>query len=144
MKLNPKTLDQIKKYFARKKGVVAVYLYGSFAKNQATKDSDIDLGVIFRQKTIKPFSSPQMIMGDEISNLIKRKVEIQDLKLCRLDFAHRVISEGELVYASNEEERIDFEEKVLREYFDLKPFLDEYYKCLAEIAQKGELNVRYL
>jgi len=143
MKLNQVTLKKIKNFLAGKPGIAAVYLYGSFAKNKATKNSDIDLGVIFEKKELKPFASPMVVLAAELSNLLGRKIEVADLEQCRIDFSHRVISEGILIYSQNEVKRIAFEEKILRDFFSLKPAFDEYYHYLSLITRKGELNARY-
>ena len=141
MKIKLQDLTKIKKYFSKKRRVVAVYLYGSFARGEAKKDSDIDLGIVFSKK---PFSLPQLVFSDELTEILKRKVEIQDLDVCRIDFAHRVLSEGKLIYSGDEKRRIEFEEKVFRVFFDLKPSFDQYYYHLSQMAKKGEIGVRYL
>ena len=61
-----------------------------------------------------------------------------------IDFAYRVISEGKLLLGLDSPKIVEFEEKVLRVYFDMKPFFDEYFASIHEIAKKGELNVRYI
>lgn len=146
MKINSENLAKIKKYFQQKPGAVAVYLYGSFARGEAKKSSDVDLGVVFtkKRKKEKPFSLLQLVFSDELTKILKRKIEVQDLSVCRIDFAHRVLSEGRLVYSGDEKRRIEFEEKVFRVFFDLKPSFDEYYYYLSQMAKKGEIGVRYL
>lgn len=143
MKLKKSDLEKIKNFFTNKPEIAAVYLYGSFAKNKATKNSDIDLGVVFEKKELKPFASPEVGLAIELSNLLNRKTEVADLEQCQIDFSHRVISEGMLIYSQNEVKRIAFEEKILRDFFDLKPAFDEYYHYLSLITRKGKLNVRY-
>lgn len=144
MKLDTNSFKKIKKYFSQKPNVVAAYLYGSQARGDAKKHSDIDLGIVFNKKESKPFHLPQAVFAEELGKILNRKVEIQDLNICRIDFAHRVLSEGRLIHSGNERKRINFEEKILRTYFDLKPSFDQYYYYLSQIAKKGELNVRYL
>lgn len=144
MEIRRGILTKIRKYFSQKPGVAAVYLFGSFARKEAGQDSDLDLGILLTQKTEKPFSLPQVTFAKELEPVVERKVEIQDLEACRVDFAHRVISEGKLIYSGDEKKRIDFEEKILRNYFNLKPALDEYYRHLSEIVYRGELNARYI
>lgn len=137
-------LRKIRKYFSQKPSVAAVYLYGSQAKGEAKIDSDIDLGVILRgKKELAAFEVPQITFSQELSQILDKEVEVQDLEISRIDFQHRVLSEGSLIYSADEEKRIEFEEKILRDYFDLKPFFDEYYRCLSEIVRRGELHVRY-
>ena len=131
----------IKNYFKRKPEVAAVYLYGSYARGEAKETSDIDLAVLLikEQNSLSFFA-----FSPELSKITGKKVEVQDLKSCRVDFTHRVLSEGKLLVSSNKKAQITFEEQVFRKYFDLKPFLDEYYESLSKIAKRGELHVRYL
>lgn len=144
MKLKKEILNKIIGYFSKKPEVAAVYLYGSFDRGDAHSLSDIDLGVVFKKKASKAFVLPEVEMAGELSDIINREVEILDLSLCKVDFAHRVISAGRLIYSRDEKARVEFEEKILRDFFDLKPMLDEYYYYLSKIAKKGELDVRYV
>lgn len=143
--ISKQTIARIKEYFSGKPEVVAAYLYGSQAKREAKKESDIDLGVVLAESyKAKAFYHPQIVFSQALTPILGKRVEVQDLRAARIDFSHRVLSEGKLLYVSNEEKRIKFETKILRDYFDLKPSFDEYYKNLSEIAGKEELNVRYL
>lgn len=144
MGLNDETRTVIVGYFKRKPEVSAVYLYGSQATNQAKKDSDIDLAVLVADKNkYTGFNLPQIVFTQELSRLTGREVEVQDLNMVSVDFAHRVLAQGKLLLSNNEKERIEFEEEILRTYFDLKPALEEYYQQLSQITKKGELHVRY-
>lgn len=137
-------IQQIQDYFSQKSQVVAVYLYGSQARGEAKKTSDIDLGVVLKKNAF--FSTlfiPQIKFAQELSELLGKEVEVQDLTSCSLEFAHRVLSEGKLLYSADLRKRIEFETTIVGKYFDLKPALEEYYRELQEIAKKGELHVRY-
>ena len=138
-------IQKIKDYFNKRKEVAAVYLYGSQARGDAKKSSDIDLAVLVtNRRKYRGFGIPQVVFAQDLSKITGRKVEVNDLDTVSVDFAHRVLTEGRLIISNNEKARIDFEEKVLRTYFDLKPALDEYFKELSEITKRGELGVRYI
>ena len=144
MRLKNQVIDRIKSYFTDKTPVEAVYLYGSFVKERADKDSDIDIALFMKKLDPKnPFAIPEVVFSQELSSLLGKEVEIQDLGSCSLEFAHRVLSEGKLIFCRNHQKRIDFETQTIKKYFDLRPMFDEYYKSLLEIAKKGEFNVRY-
>ena len=138
-------IQKIKDYFNKRKEVAAVYLYGSQARGDATKTSDVDLAVLVtNRRKYRGFGIPQVVFAQDLSKITGRKVEVNDLDTVSVDFAHRVLTEGRLIISNNEKARIDFEEKVLRTYFDLKPALDEYFKELSEISKRDELGVRYI
>jgi len=145
MSINSQITATVTKYFKERPNVAAVYLYGSQARGDEKQGSDFDLAVLFSKKK-KPTNSdmPQVTFIQELTKHLQRKVDVQDLKNCRVDFAHRVISEGRLLISNNEGERMEFEENILQRYFDLKPMFEEYYKSLSDIAKKGEIGVRHL
>ena len=142
-----KQLDirKIKDYFNKRKEVAAVYLYGSQARGDAKKSSDIDLAVLVTdRRKYRGFGIPQVVFAQDLSKITGCEVEVNDLETVSIDFAHRVLTEGKFIVSNNEKARIAFEEKVIRTYFDLKPALDEYFKKLSEITKKGQLHVRYI
>lgn len=132
-------IAKIKKYFAAKKEVAAVYLYGSLARGEAKKNSDIDLAVLFADP-----SDDQLALRfeyeDDLGRIFGKKVEIQDLNICRIDFAYRVLEEGKLLYSADQQKRLNFEVKTMNDYFDLKPFFDEYYEVLKEQSLRGNFH----
>ena len=129
MTLDRKTIDKIIKYFSKRKEVAAVYLYGSYARGEARTDSDIGLEMVLKGKTFYQFNETDKLnLSTELSTLLKQKVQTQNLAACPVEFAYKVICERKLIYSADEKARIAFEEKLFRNYFDLKPALDEYYK----------------
>ena len=144
MKLNQKTVKKIIKYFSKKPEVATVYLYGSYARGDAKIDSDIDLAVLVTDtRKYKGSGIPQVVFALDLSKIAGKKVEVQDLTACSVEFAHRVLSEGKLLTSNNEKDRVNFQTSTVRKYFDLKPILDEYNYYLAKIIKRGELHVRY-
>ena len=145
MRLNTKIIAKVNKYFAKKPEVAAVYLYGSYARGDAKKTSDIDLAVLVTDKRkYTGFGIMQVVFAYDLSKITGKKVEVQDLDDCTADFAHRVLQEGILLISNNQKARIKFEERILMVYFDLKPAIEEYYKHLSEIAKTGELGARFI
>src|SRR3990167_3736319 len=94
MKLDQKITDQIVNYFAKKPEVAAVYLYGSYARSEAKTDSDIDLAVLVTDtRKYKGFGIPQVVFSTDLEKITGKKVEVQDLTACSVEFAHRVLFE---------------------------------------------------
>lgn len=139
--LSKKTLGKIRAYFKKQPDVVAVYLYGSQARSEADKDSDIDLAVLLDEEKGKKLPSSwggrQVHFMNDLIGLLNQQMEIQDLSAVAISFVYRVLSEGKLLYCKNDSERVKFETRVLNQYFDLKPFYQEYYQILGERARKG-------
>ena len=144
MNLSVNVRTKILKYFAQKPTVTAVYLYGSQATGEATSKSDIDLAVVASDYNASAgLDIPQITFAQELSAQIGKKIEVQNLKDCSVNFSHRVITEGKLLLVNDERARVKFEERLMNLYFDLKPALDEYFEELSQIARRGDLHVRY-
>lgn len=142
--LAKKLVAKIKNYFSQKPEIVAVYLYGSYARGEAKETSDIDMGVVLKEKpSSRAFEIPQVKFSQDLAKILGEEVEVQDITNCDLEFAHRVLSEGKLLYSGDEKRRIEFETTIVGAYFDMKPLFEEYYRQLLKIAKKGELHVRY-
>lgn len=129
MKISSKIKDKIKSYFLKKPEVAAIYLYGSQADGSARADSDIDLAALVTDKSkYTGFGIFQVVFAQELTDLLGKEVEVQDLDACSVDFAHRVLSKGKLILSNDEAGRVSFEERTIRNYFDMKPFIEEYYR----------------
>ncbi len=116
--------------------IVAIYIYGSILKGRLRKESDIDVGMLPAYK---------VSMNDRL-NLIARveallqsilkgygynnEISVLDMrgKYTSIPLLFHIITEGALIYDSNKEERINFENAVKGEYFDLKPYIDSLVK----------------
>ena len=108
-------------------------------------DSTFTFGEIFRKVNSVLFMLVSLGLLIRTSMKMRlREMETLRERIAQLEMEVRILSEGKLIISNNEKARIAFEEKTIRDYFDMKPGLDEYYKHLSEIAKRGELHVRYL
>jgi len=138
MQIN-KVKEKILRYFKNKKEVDLVYLFGSMAKNQITPKSDIDLAVLFADSKRNLFSL-QGKYTEELSSLLKKKVDIVNLNASDVAFTYRVASEGILLYEKDKIARFRMVIDLIRRYFDLKPSYDLFYRELSKRARKGMIG----
>lgn len=106
--------------------LVAVYLYGSFARGTAREDSDVDVGLLFRDPPAASISGPAARIEGELEDLLGRRVQAVVLNRAPPDLVHRVLRDGELLFEADRSSRIRFEVSARREYFDLLPTLRRY------------------
>lgn len=71
------TLDEIKKYIfniLKKYGIKKAYIFGSYARNEANKDSDIDLMIVGGNKlnTLLDLAGFEI----ELKEVLKKKVDV--------------------------------------------------------------------
>lgn len=113
--MNNKILKKISHFFAKQKDIVAVYLYGSRAKGEETCKSDLDLAILFK----KPLTKYEKILdlGVEIQKVVGDAffVDVREIhKSLSPVFLGEVISNGRVVFCSDESERIKFEVGAMR------------------------------
>lgn len=137
-----KIIAKIKSYFKSKKEVIAIYLYGSYARNEQKKDSDIDLAVLFNEKTDNRLSLRFKYESD-LSHLLDLEVEIQELNNIGIELGKRIIDEGTKIFTKSPQMDNIFKERLISKYFDMLPFYTEYYYNLEKRALEGKFNDRY-
>jgi len=76
-------IEKLKKYFNKRKDIAFAFLYGSQAKGNATKLSDVDIAVYFYPNNRHPveyeekvyYDSEDEVWGD-LERLLKKEVEL--------------------------------------------------------------------
>lgn len=121
-----KLINQLKKVLA-KQPIKLAYLYGSYARGQERKNSDIDIAIVLknpRGKTVFGFPADVSVYipGTEI-----------DLRVISLEsepvFLHSILKNKILLFAKDEKTRVDFEVKAMKKFFDTEHLrkLNYYY-----------------
>lgn len=115
-----------------KEALIALYLFGSFAKGTSREDSDIDLAFVFDEAFYKkdPFYALQEVelFSYEISRLAGRPVEPVILNNASVVFAFNVLKEAICLYEKGLSERIKYEVLMDNKYQDFAPFIMELRK----------------
>lgn len=123
-----KILQKIKNVVGKHREIIFAYLYGSLAKGEERKGSDVDIGV-FLEKDFKRDAFYEARLALEIEKEVKLKnVEIVVLNEKSLRFLNQILRYGKLIISKNEKERIKFETFVTKNYIDFKPYYEEYDK----------------
>lgn len=103
--------------------VLVGYVYGSRATGRNSEDSDIDIGLVVSEDlSLKELNR----LRRELEKITGLEVDLQVLNDSSPRFVYNVLRQGEPFYVGDESERISFEEKAMRTYLDMKPFLKEY------------------
>lgn len=137
--VNKKVLNQLKKVLA-KQPIKLAYLYGSFARGQEGKKSDLDIAVVLKNPNKDSF----LEVGGEISSVIKGiEVDVREINLTSPPvFLRNVLKEGKPVCVQNERERVNFEVAVMKKFYDsayLRNFMTKY---VHQAIKKGNYGRR--
>lgn len=88
----------VKKYFAHKKDIIAVYIYGSFASGTAGSHSDLDIALLrTSHKDRKENVEAKVRYQRELSDLLKRPVDIVFLRESGEILSYNILKNGRLV-----------------------------------------------
>lgn len=129
----------IVEYLTQQTDVVAAYLFGSVARNQASHLSDVDIALL-----LDPDLDPEVSVERQLQLMVAlddfadREVQITLLNQASPMLAYQVVKDGILLYERDRAERIAFEIHTLKIYFDLKPRLEFHTQhLLGQIREAG-------
>lgn len=122
MRLSKKVKEKFKKL-----KISLIYLFGSYLTKNMNFQSDIDIGILFSDDSYKLDKLKIFIELYKIFSEIfpDREVDIVFLNEVPLTLKFEVVTEGKPIYFENIEDHYNFKERVIKEYIDFKPLLDE-------------------
>ena len=114
--------------------IVFVYLFGSRVKNYCNERSDWDLAVFFLEPPENFGIWTAFELEAELSRAVESTVQVIVLnkRLPSPVFGFQIISEGVVLIERDENLRLEFENRILRQYYDWQYFLKRQIE-----AEKG-------
>ncbi|SHI72542.1 Predicted nucleotidyltransferase [Tangfeifania diversioriginum] len=118
-------------------GLLGIYIFGSFAENRLTPDSDIDIAFLTWEKisTVEKWK-----IQEELASLLDIDIDLVDLKDASVVLRAEVVENGERIYTENEYECDNFEVTTYSMYADLnetrKDILNEYKEKFGRNSDK--------
>ncbi len=136
-----KNIAQIKdniSSFLEAHNVAAAYLFGSTVEGYTIPGSDIDIGVLFKDKSEL---SQELSLSAKLTLAIGTDVDIVNLKTTSLNLAFRIVSTGILIFEKELSILSDYLETLFCQYQDFRCdfdfFLQEYNQSLQEAYLHG-------
>ena len=112
---------------ARYPELAAAYLFGSTARGTAGPESDVDVGLVFKERGVGSRENFRLI-ADLASRLeagtAPRPVDVVALEDQGAIFCHRVLLEGRRIFEGDRKRRIDFESDTIVRALDFRPTYD--------------------
>lgn len=106
--------------------VEAAYLFGSEARGEASKGSDLDIAILLREPHEATLEGGGFDLAAALAAMLERPVDLVILNGAPVDLVARVLRDGRLLLDRNPSARIRFEVQARNEYFDLLPYLRQY------------------
>lgn len=136
MKLNSADIKKIQKYFAGQKDVLAVYLYGSFAKGTAHKRSDLDIAVLFKSK-VNLYRRLGQLYAEFPKLSLPAEPEVREIDLTSPPVYLLNVVNGQLIFTRDDVKRVNFEVEALKQYYDTQKLRDIKYDYMNKRFQEG-------
>ena len=124
---------QIKDFLIEKLSPTLIVLFGSAAKGTDRANSDID--VAFLSKNHVDVYETFMV-AQELASLLNKDVDLVDLRKASTVFQFQIISAGQTIYSSNENERMSYEMKTYKMYAKLN---EERQNLLEKVEESGSV-----
>jgi predicted nucleotidyltransferase len=106
--------------------VIAIYLFGSAARESSGRHSDVDVGALLRDEAGPDPAAALSALHDRLEAAARRDVDLVILNTAPPDLVHRVLRDGRLLLDRDRSRRIRFEVQARNEYFDLEPIRRAY------------------
>jgi len=103
--------------------VSLAYLYGSVTTGRTTPFSDVDVALLV-DEDLSPLERLKLTLRIQLDLADEADISNADVRIINdvpLVFRGRVVSDGLLVYARDEDERVEFETATRLRYFDYLP-----------------------
>ena len=84
-------------YFADKPEVTAVYLFGSYAKNQQRHMSDIDLGILLKRNHLDQAEKKRTEYHSELSRILRKDIHIVVLNTAGDQLLKQIFNKGKCI-----------------------------------------------
>jgi len=126
---------------AEQPDIVVAYLFGSVARGQANTMSDVDIAILL-QKGLdeETMLARQLAILVALEEMADREVQVTILNRASPFFTYQVIKEGMRLYERDKAERVEFEVRAMKEYFDVQPMLEFQNRALIQRIKETGLG----
>lgn len=121
-------LSELLEARAEKEGIAAAWLFGSMARGTARPDSDVDIGILYREDPPRTLEGIGQVynLEQELTEITDLPIQVVNLNGASVDLIIRVLRDGKLLLGHDSLQRVAFEVRSRNEFWDLEPYLRLY------------------
>lgn len=133
--IEPKVKDLSERF-----NILILYVFGSYASNNANALSDLDVAFLPENK----FNVDKILsLIGELQDVFEEEaIDLVDLSEVPLTLIHRVFKEGKCIYARDLRTKIEFESRKENLYYDAEHLRKEYFEALKRRIKDGTYGDR--
>jgi predicted nucleotidyltransferase len=106
-------------FFDSMPGIVSVILFGSYAQNKQTKESDVDVAVLWEHNSI-PEPLAQITCREELSSRLHKNVDLVCLNTASPIISMQALQHGKNILLKNHRNFVDYQMILFTDYAELK------------------------
>ncbi len=132
--------EKIKNYFKSKKGIIAVYLFGSHAKGKEYHLSDIDIGILLDRNHQKYQEDKKTIITDsivELGRILKKDIHPVILNSAGEELLRQIFLYGKCLLINDPEELSRFKMVMFSRIADFSYYRNKMQSGLIKKIMKG-------
>ena len=135
-------IKRIINYFGNRDEVSALFVFGSFAKEKLTEESDIDIAVLIDQTKLekKNHNRLEKEYYDASPTFSLRPIDIVILNTAPPFLKHQILRTGRVLFDRNRRLRVRFTARAIMEYLDFKPLQDIMLKGVADRFRRARIG----
>lgn len=114
-------IRRVRDYFEGKRGVLAVYLFGSQASGRQNSSSDVDLAVLLKRGGPRQTSGQEFKFRCELEGLLHTDVDVTILNHADLFLAHQALTKGVAVFVRDRRRAEQLKWRLVNAYWDFIP-----------------------
>ncbi len=126
------SLDKLLERARQDKEVLTVFLYGSSARHEQGKDSDVDICLVLVSN--QNLSKEIFLSRKRLDYLKEFSFDIQIFQQLPLYIRHRVLKEAKILFVRDEELLYELAVRTIKSFEDFKHI---YYSYLEEVKSAG-------
>ncbi len=120
--------------------ILLLYIFGSYAYNNASVLSDLDIAFLPESK----FNVDKVLsLITELQDIFEEEaIDLVDLSKASLTLIHRIFKEGKCLYACDLRTKIEFESRKENLYYDTEHLRKDYFDALKRRIKDGTYGCR--
>jgi len=111
--IDNRKIEIIKKVLVKALAPYLIYIFGSTVKDRGREDSDIDIAIL-TDRQIDEYEL--FILSQKLADVLKREVDLVDLRKASSVFKVQIIKTGKLIYNSDNLRKMYFQMRAMRDY----------------------------
>lgn len=116
-------IEKIKEFLNNETSIIFAYLYGSRVKGATNHRSDWDIGIYFTQRNLDNDPWHDFKISSKLAQILKSEVQVVVLnKALNPLLGFEIVGKGKVLVDKNKDLRLDYENRILRNYYDWSYF----------------------